>query len=175
MRRLHLVRHGLPAFVEGRPPHAWGLDPAGFDAIDALGSSGRLPEHAVWFSSPEAKALGTARRLTAGEITVVDDLREQERGPTAWFDDLDEWRGVLRRVFTQPDVPAMPGWEPLSRTSDRVVAAVRRVLTDHTGDVVLVGHGTAWTALKAALTGSAPDLDAWERLQMPDVWVIETP
>ncbi len=36
------------------------------------------------------------------------------------------------------------------------------------------GHGTAWTLLKAELTGRPPDLDAWARLRMPDLWVVET-
>lgn len=51
--------------------------------------------------------------------------------------------------------------------------AVRRILVAHPGDdVVLVGHGTAWTVLVAALTGRPPDLDAWAALRMPDVWVV---
>jgi broad specificity phosphatase PhoE len=56
-----------------------------------------------------------------------------------------------------------------------VVRAVRRLRADHDGDLAMVGHGTAWTALVAALTGRAPDLDAWERLAMPDLWVLDTP
>ena len=43
-------------------------------------------------------------------------------------------------------------------------AAVRRVLDVHAGeDVVLVGHGTAWTVLVAELTGAAPDLEIYPR------------
>jgi broad specificity phosphatase PhoE len=105
---------------------------------------------------------------------VVEDLREQERAETHWVDDLDEWRSVVQRVFTEPDVPALPGWELLTRTRARVAAAARRVLAQHPDeDVVLVGHGTAWTALKADLTDDAPDLEGWQRLQMPDLWVVD--
>jgi hypothetical protein len=32
----------------------------------------------------------------------------------------------------------------------------------------------AWTVLVAALTGAPPDLEAWERLAMPDVWTLDT-
>lgn len=85
---------------------------------------------------------------------MVDDLREHERGPTGWFDDIDEWRAVIQRVFTEPAVAAMPGWESLDETRDRVVPAVRRILTDHPDDeVVLAGHGTAWTLVRSELTG----------------------
>jgi broad specificity phosphatase PhoE len=56
---------------------------------------------------------------------------------------------------------------------DRVVPAVRRVLDVHAGeDVVLVGHGTAWTVLVAALTDTPPDIDRWERLATPDLIVL---
>ncbi len=42
-------------------------------------------------------------------------------------------------------------------------------------DVVLVGHGTAWTVVAAALTGAEPDLDRWARLGMPDVLTLSEP
>lgn len=43
----------------------------------------------------------------------------------------------------------------------------------HSGeDVVLVGHGTAWTVTVAELTGRAPDLDRWATLSMPDLLVV---
>jgi broad specificity phosphatase PhoE len=172
-RRLFLVRHGKPSVQPALPPEQWQLDPAGHASIQSLRESGRLPAYARWFSSPEPKALETARLLTDAEVTVVADLREHERGPTPWFDDLAEWRALVRRVFAEPDRPAYPGWEPLRATRGRVVAAVRAILGAHPGeDVVLAGHGTAWTALKAELTGAPPDLDAWDALEMPDVWVL---
>jgi hypothetical protein len=35
--------------------------------------------------------------------------------------------------------------------------------------VVLVGHGTAWTLVRSAVTWEPLDLDWWARLWMPDV------
>ena len=65
--------------------------------------------------------------------------------------------------------PARPGWETATATTDRVLAAVRRIHDScPDDDLVLVGHGTAWTLLVAALTRGAPDLGAWARLRMPD-------
>jgi broad specificity phosphatase PhoE len=61
----------------------------------------------------------------------------------------------------------------LNACRDRVVPAVRRILDVHGGDdVVLVGHGTAWTVLVAGLTGREPDLGRWESLAMPDLIVV---
>lgn len=165
---LFLVRHGLSAATPGLPASAWELDPAGFDDVWALRA--RLPERATWFTSPEPKAVQTAQLLTDAPVGILEDLREHQRGGT-W---LEDFGGAVRRAFADPDVPAVPGWEPLSACRARVVPAVRRVLEVHgDADVVLVGHGTAWTVVVAAMTGAEPDLAAWESLAMPDL--IELP
>jgi broad specificity phosphatase PhoE len=79
----------------------------------------------------------------------------------------------VRRAFADPSVPAHEGWEPLDDCRDRVVPAVRRILDVHgDDDVVLVGHGTAWTVLVAELTGREADLARWESLAMPDLIVV---
>jgi len=158
------------------PPHRWGLDDAGLPAISQLRTSGRLPADARWFSSPEAKALATAMRLTDSEVVVVDALREHQRAATPWFAGHEEWFELVGNAFTRPDAAAHPGWEPLAATRDRVSRAVRRIIADHpSNEIVLVGHGTAWTVLKAELTGEPPDRDGWAALGMPDLWVVDLP
>ncbi|MBS2937445.1 histidine phosphatase family protein [Nocardioides sp. J2M5] len=167
---LHLVRHGRPLVVPGEPAASWDLDPAAYDDVWALRSSGRLPARAAWFASPEPKALQTAQLLTDADVGVLDDLREHERSGE-WVDDF---AGTVRRAFERPDVPATDGWEPLTACRDRVVPAVRRVLEVHgDDDVVLVGHGTAWTVVVAALTGRPPDVERWAGLAMPDLITVD--
>jgi broad specificity phosphatase PhoE len=179
-RPLHLVRHGRPVVEPTRPPDQWRIDPAGLADVDRLRHSRALPARARWFSSPERKALETARRLTdgalsAGDVRVVPELCEHRRG-AHWFDDPADFRLAVRRAFADPEVCAAPTWEPLAVTRDRLLPAVRRILADHPDDeVVLAGHGTAWTLLVSELTGAPPDLDAWERLRMPDLWVVDVP
>lgn len=154
----------------GVPAAAWDLDPAAYDDVWALRSSGRLPARAAWFTSPEPKALQTAQLLTDADVGVLPDLREHER-TGEWVEDF---AGAVRRAFDAPDVAAVPGWEPLASCRERVVPAVRRVLeVPGDGDVVLVGHGTAWTLIVAELTGRAPDLDRWGRLGMPDLITLD--
>jgi broad specificity phosphatase PhoE len=162
---LFLVRHGRPVIEPGRPAHEWPLDPAYAGDVRALRA--RLPAHAAWYSSPEPKALGTALHLTDDSVEVVDDLREHERRSADWVDDFAT---VVRRAFDRPDEPAYEGWEPLADTRRRVLGAVAGILDVHPGgDVVLVGHGTAWTLLRAALLAEKPDLAWWAGLAMPDV------
>lgn len=168
---LFLVRHGRPLVDRTRPAHSWELDPAAYDEVWALRESGRLPRRAVWFSSPEPKALATAELLTDGEVGVVDGLREHVRESGEWVEDFDD---AVRRAFAVPDAVAVPGWEPLSACRARVVRTADGILAAHRDvDVVLVGHGTAWTVLAAALTGTAPDLDRWRALAMPDLLRVE--
>jgi len=168
---LHLVRHGRPLVDRSRPAHEWELDPAAYDDIWALRESGRLPERAAWFSSPEPKALATAELLTDGDVGVVDGLREQVRDSAEWIEDFDE---AVRRALAVPDAVAVPGWEPIAACRDRVVRAVDGILSAYAGaDVVLVGHGTAWTVLAATLTRTELDLDHWRSLAMPDLVRLE--
>jgi broad specificity phosphatase PhoE len=168
-----LVRHGRPLVDRERPAHEWELDPARYDDIWALRTSGRLPTAAAWYSSPEPKALATAELLTDGEVGVVDALREQVRRSAEWVDDFSD---AVRRAFAVPDAVAVPGWEPLARCRDRVCAAVDAILAAHGDeDLVLVGHGTAWTLVVAQLTAARPDLDLWRALAMPDLLAIRRP
>ncbi len=168
---IHLVRHGRPLVDRSRPAPAWELDPEAYDEVWALRESGRLPERAGWFSSPEPKALATAELLTDGDVGVVEGLREHVRESTEWVDDFDD---AVRRAFAVPDAAAVPGWEPLAACRERVVRAVDGILAAYgDDDVVLVGHGTAWTALAAALTATEPDLDRWHALRMPDLITVK--
>ena len=167
---LHLVRHGLPLIDPQRPAAAWELDPAGFDDVWALRE--RLPSGAAWFSSPEPKAQQTAQLLTDGDVGIVDELREHERGLGLLLDDFHD---RVRAAFAQPDLSAAPGWEPLTDLGGRLVPAVRRILDVHgEDDVVLVGHGTAWTLLVAELSDCEPDLLRWRSLGMPDVITVSS-
>jgi broad specificity phosphatase PhoE len=125
----------------------------------------------VWFSSPEPKALATAQLLTETEVGVVDGLREHVRDSTDWPDDFE---GTVRRAYADPDAPAYDGWEPLAACQERAARAVEGIRSAHPDEeVVMVGHGTAWTLVVSALTRGPPDLDRWANLEMPDVIVID--
>lgn len=166
---LHLVRHGRPLVVPGVPASGWDLDPAAYDDVRALRASGRLPTRAAWFTSPEPKAIQTAQLLTDSDVGVVDDLHEHERSGE-WIEDFP---AAVRAAFARPDESAVDGWEPLDACHLRVTAAVRRIVEVHgSDDVVLVGHGTAWTLVVAELSASPPDLDRWESLAMPDLITV---
>lgn len=170
---LYLVRHGRPILDPAVPASTWVLDPTHEYLVTDLAARAPWRGDAVWFSSPEPKAARTALLLAGREVPVVEDLREHDRGETAWVPDFAD---AVCSAFAAPNSAARDGWEPIARTRARVVAAVRRIVSENHGkDVVLVGHGTAWTLLAAELSGTEPDLERWRTMAMPDVIVVERP
>lgn len=165
---LFLVRHGRPLVDRQRPAREWSLDPDGYDDVVALRP--RLPQAAAWYCSPETKAVETAQLLTDGPVGMVEALAEHRRA-AGWVEDFET---TVRRAFDRPGEAAHPGWEPLTDCRERVALAGREILGAHPGeDVVLIGHGTAWTLLAAELTGQAPDLARWAALRLPDLIVVD--
>ncbi|MFD7025519.1 histidine phosphatase family protein [Promicromonospora sukumoe] len=168
---LYLVRHGRPIINPEVPASTWVLDPQYEHQVTDLAGRAPWPADALWFTSPEPKARRTALLLAGQEVPVVEDLREHDRTGNGW---VPNFADVVREAFAAPHAEVRPGWEPISRTRSRVVEAARQIVAEHPGrDVVLVGHGTAWTLLAAELTATEPDLERWRSLAMPDVITIE--
>lgn len=168
--RAHLVRHGRPLVVRDRPAATWELDPAGFDDVWALRD--RLPHGATWFCSPEPKAVETAQLLTDGQVGILEGLAELRR-PDAWDDAYDL---TAARAFAVPAAAAAPGWESLEELRVRLRTALlplRRTMAGE--DVVLIGHGIAWTVLEADLAGQPPSVEAWRSWTMPDLRTVSLP
>lgn len=167
MVMLHLVRHARSAQTPSLPSWEWPLTDDAKDGAARLRAAGVLPPAALWVSSSEPKARATAALLTSSDVDLDDGLREAHRDP-AWLDG-GEFERLVLRSFAEPDVSVRTGWESLAQTRTRVVEAARGVLDRACGrDVVLVGHGTAWTMLVAGLTDSPPDVEAWQAMRMPD-------
>lgn len=172
---LHLIRHGRSRPEPAVNPAHWRLHDDAATGLTALRESGVLPPNPFWCASSEPKAMATAAALAdESDVQVIHDLREQDR-PTHWYDDAEEFEATVARALTEPDRPAEPGWEPAARTTERVLAAVHRLVeiipvgpSGEQRDLALAGHGTAWTLLIAAITGTPPDLEAWRRMRMPD-------
>lgn len=174
---LHLVRHAPPLVERAAPASTWPLDPGRREAVEPLRRSGVLPAgQASWYSSGEPKALETAVLLSGtADVAVVTGLGEAGR-PAGWMD-RTEFEDSVSRSFASPAEPARPGWEVLDDVRARLIRALDEVAAPAAGrgpgEVVLVGHGTAWTVLVAALTGAAPDLVAWRTMTMPDHCLLE--
>ena len=131
----------------------------------------RRARSASWHSSDEPKAIATARLLTSQTVTLSSALREVHRSD--WFATHQQLQAAFLDAFSDPARPARPGWEPLDHARLRVTAAVAEIVAQDGDELVLVGHGTAWTLLVSELTGDPPDLDAWQCLRTPDLCTVE--
>lgn len=170
---VHLVRHGHSQQERRRPAEEWQLSEIGKASVLELKHSAAIPDLALWYSSPEPKAATTARLLTDSPVELVDELREAHR-TAVWFDDQAGFEAAVRRSFADPEIEAIPGWEPLAVTRARMSHVVGSIVgCCARSDLVLVGHGTAWTILVSELTDSAPDLAGWTSMSMPDHCAID--
>ena len=169
---LHLVRHGRPLIEPGKPASSWRLDAAASPDVQGLQVFMRTNAAAAsWHSSDEPKAIATASALTDGEVEVVPMLREAVRAD--WFPHQDQFQAAALAAFARPAHAARPGWEPFDQTRARIRATADKIVKRSRTDVVLVGHGTAWTLLVSDITGQPPDLESWRRLGQPDLCTLD--
>jgi broad specificity phosphatase PhoE len=168
---LHLVRHGRPLVDPDVPPREWELDPTGIADLEALRAA--LPTSATgaaWFSSDERKALATAQRLTDSVVQPLPALREAAR--SSFIDDQASFADAVCRGLQHPATAALPGWEALERTRQRVAGTVTDIASSSCRDVVLVGHGTAWTLLIHHLLDE-PLPQRLPPMTMPDLLILD--
>lgn len=169
---LHLVRHGPPVIEPVQPASSWQLDESKIAELERLrthvDASART---AAWFTFDEPKAIATARSLTDGDVEVEPALREAARDD--WYARHEDFRSAVLHAFERPSRPGRPGWEPLDHVRTRVSAAVAGIVGRTRTDVVLVGHGTAWTLLVSEITGTPPDVTSWLALRTPDLCSLD--
>lgn len=143
MKRVYLIRHGLPDFPQGQrmclgrtdlPLSATGL-------AQARDMAASLPPVSAVFSSPLQRALQTARAI--GSPIVVEDLQELFAG---------DWDGLLFAEIQQrypelyaargitPGLP-LPNGESDESGLHRFSLAMKRAAAMAYGDFAVVSHG----------------------------------
>lgn len=168
-----LVRHARPAIDPVRPAGDWLLaDDANesvlrlAEGIGAVGADGIV-------TSPEPKALGTAR-LIAGRLdlpVMVDEaLREQGGDMIPWIAGPEEFRAAVREHFGRAD-EAVLGDEPSADAAARFAEAVERARGQFRCPVV-VTHGRVMCGYLGASFGIDP-MEIWETLRLPDAFVLD--
>lgn len=169
---LHLIRHGRPTIDPGTPAGQWPLADSGVAEIELFRRA--LPRStygAAWYCSDEIKAVQTAALLTSTDVTVLPELREA--GRRAFLQDQAAFTDAVGQGLRDPARAARPGWEPLGETQERVSDAVQMIIARDVVDVVLVGHGTAWTLLVADLVGVPADPAGLPEMSTPDLLILD--
>ena len=157
-----LVRHAMPLIDPATDPATWPLSPAGEAAARAAGHL--IPTGAVLVSSDEPKAYQTLTAATGGPVIAEPGLREVTR-PLEPYD-----FATARLAYVAGDPP--PDWEPPATVVARIDAAIARHQVQER-DLVLAGHGMAFTTWLAAHGLIADPRAFWRDLRLPDVLAID--
>lgn len=157
MKRVYLIRHGLPDFPEGRRMCLGTTDipmgEAGLLQAERMASS--LPPVTAVFSSPLTRAVQTAEAIGM-PVAVLEDLKELHAG--AWdgltFDQIRELYPDLyaARQFdlSLPLPEAEDAADGLIRFSSAMDTAARTA----SGDFAVVAHGGIIACFLEKITGS---------------------
>ena len=144
MKKVYLIRHGLPDFPGGKGMCLGTTDiPMGEAGLSqAAQMAKRLPPVTAVFSSPLARAVQTAQTIDI-PITVLDDLREMYAG--AWdgltFEEIRQQYPELYAARAKDMTIPLPGAENHAEALARFTAAMEQAASLAPGDFAVVAHG----------------------------------
>ena len=144
MKKVYLIRHGLPDFPGGKRMCIGTTDiPMGEEGLaQATEMAGKLPPVTAVFSSPLTRAVQTAQAIGMG-VTILDDLREMHAGE--WdgltFDEIRQHYPELYAArFHDRTIPP-PGAEDHANGLARFKGAMEEAAKQSPGDFAVVAHG----------------------------------
>lgn len=144
MKKVYLIRHGLPEFPGGRPMCIGTTDiPLGQTGREQAAEMARqLPPVTAVFSSPLSRALQTAQAI-GKPVTVLPGLREMHAG--LWdgltFDRIRQQYPRLYAARGQDQTLPLPGAEDHGEALVRFTAAMEAAAGAASGDFAVVAHG----------------------------------
>ena len=144
MKKVYLIRHGLPNFP-GRKNMCIGTTdiPMGEKGlVQAAEMAKLLPPVTMVFSSPLTRAVQTAQAIGM-RITILDDLREMYAGE--WdgltFDEIRQrYPELYAARFHDLTIP-LPGAEDHAEGLARFKGAMEEAAKQSPGDFAVVAHG----------------------------------
>ena len=144
MKRVYLIRHGLPDFPEGKRMCLGHTDlPLSLEGRwQAEQMAAGLPPVTSVFSSPLSRAVQTAQAIRP-DVTVLEGLRELDAGD---WDSLtfEQIRACYPELFAaranNPCLP-LPNAEDEAAGLARFTAAMNAAAEKATGDFAVVAHG----------------------------------
>jgi 2,3-bisphosphoglycerate-dependent phosphoglycerate mutase len=176
MRHLHLVRHAQTQPTPDLPPPEWPLTAEGHVQARYLAAqiSGLSVKRVV--TSREPKAIETGRVIAEHlhlPIMLREGLQEHGRLTAQHAPTVEAFHENMRHFFACPGERVF-GDESAVAARMRFEHAINQVMSEETGDELIVSHGTVISLLIA----HANQLDAfefWRKVAMPDYLVLEWP
>ena len=144
MKKVYLIRHGLPDFPGGKRMCIGTTDiPMGEAGLaQAAQMAEKLPAVTAVFSSPLTRAVQTAQAI-GYPITILPDLRELDAGE--WdgltFDEIRKRYPDLYAARGENSTIPLPGAENHEEGLARFTSAMNQAANLAPGDFAVVAHG----------------------------------
>ena len=176
MASLILIKHSLPAVVQGLPASAWQLSDEGRTRCKPLADAVAHCAPELIFASAEPKAAATAQLLASHlnlDFRIVASLHEHVRDNLPWLGE-QTFATQVADFFAQPSRMVM-GAETADQAHSRFAAAVDALVAAQPGrTLAIVAHGTVISLYVARAAGVEP-LPLWQRLGLPAFVVLALP
>lgn len=156
MKKVYLIRHGLPDFPGGKQMCIGTTDiPMGEEGLaQAARMAEKLPPVTAVFSSPLTRAVQTAQAIGM-PVTVLGDLREMYAGE--WdgltFDQIRQQYPELYAARAHDLTLPLPGAEDHREGLARFTAAMERAAQMASGDFAVVAHGGVIAQFRLKISG----------------------
>jgi broad specificity phosphatase PhoE len=167
----------MPQVDVETPAHQWRLRPEGVAAASAVAArlmtADYRPTKIVASLEPKATQTGSiiAERLRR-PFATMDGLHEHDRRGSGFLS-TDVFAARMRDLFAYPDAVVF-GNESASAALARFAKAVDQIVSEETGDVVVVSHGTVMS-LFVASRARVDASELWAVLGLPSYVSLELP
>jgi broad specificity phosphatase PhoE len=171
MARLYLIRHARVRIVKDRAD-LWPLSEAGQSEANALAQQSFWREVAIIFSSPEPKALQTAKPAACRwsiPLEAANCLHEVRRPHL-----IPDYENTIARFFSNPD-SSIEGLEPATKASERITRCIKRLSGKHPGKTLaIVSHGLVCALFLARLENRWPTVEEWQAIPFAGIAIVDT-
>ncbi len=163
---LHLMRHGETAIDQNTPVHEWVLAKEGLRQAETIASMGVFDSVDSIFSSPELKALQTAKPFSdrlGVEIVRYSELRELDRAKGGLLSN-DKYLLSVEGILNSHIV--VPGWELREHAMARFQRGLTKIMNQGGfKEALLISHGLVLSMHFATLLGVEDIFSRWQRLR----------
>jgi probable phosphoglycerate mutase len=160
------MRHAETAIDRNIPAHEWSLTEEGFHQAGTIASMGIFDSIDTIFSSPETKALQTARPFADRlgiEIESYSELRELDRSKGEFLSNAEYMQSV-EGILNRHD--AVPGWEFREHALARFQAGLKEIMNrGGFKEALVISHGLVLSMHFAILLGVEDVFPRWQRLE----------
>lgn len=172
MTRILFLRHFETQVDEDKPVSEWDLTEDGEEAMAELLDSDIIAGLDRVYSSPEHKALRTARAVAdevGAPMEEVEAIEEVDRSGEGFIEDHDEYVRMVGQYLRNPTVPF--DWEDREHVEDRIRTFLETV--DTADDrVMAVSHGMFLSTLLPRLEEKDP-YEFWQDLGFGELIEVE--